>query len=354
LHSRTTVKLKADTGATGNYIRNEDALILNHVVDSTTGPHVRLPDNSIIKPTKSGHLSIPVLPQSATEAHVFLSLKSASLLSIGQLCDSNCSALFTKKDLTIFYSKNAPVLKGQQNETDGLWNVNLPSQQPLEPPSSPAPPKYSAYAILNLDQTKSELTRYLHAAAGCPTKSTFINAINNGNFVTWPGLTSSLISKHLPPSIPTIKGHLKQEQQNLRSTKPSELVVKIEPETPPNQEDKTGECYVTIATKESGTMYSDLTGRYRITSSRGNQYIVICYDYDTNSIQARPTKTRNAAEIRDATIAMLTQLSISGHAPKLHILDNKASSILKKSLLKHKIQYQLVPPHIHRRNHSNF
>jgi hypothetical protein len=47
---------------------------------------------------------------------------------------------------------------------------------------------------------------------------------------------------------------------------------------------------------------------------------------------------------------MLTQLSISGHAPKLHILDNEASSILKKSLLKHKIQYQLVPPHIHCRN----
>ena len=342
--------MKADTGATGNYIRNEDALILNHVVDSTTGPHVRLPDNSIIKPTKSGHLPIPVLPQSATEAHVFPSLKSASLLSIGQLCDSNCSALFTKKDLTIFDSTNAPVLKGQRNETDGLWDVNLPSQQPLEPASSPTQPKYSAHAVLNLNQTKSELARYLHAAAGCPTKSTFIQAINNGNFVTWPGLTSNLISKHLPPSIPTIKGHIKQEQQNLRSTKPSVPVVKIEPETPPDQEDKTGECYVTIATKESGTTYSDLTGRYPITSSRGNQYIVICYDYDTNSIQAKPTKTRNAAEIRDATIAMLTQLSISGHAPKLHILDNEASSILKKSLLKHKIQYQLVPPHIHRRN----
>jgi hypothetical protein len=152
----------------------------------------------------------------------------------------------------------------------------------------------------------------------------FIKAINNGNFVKWPGLTSNLISKHLLPSIPTIKGHIKQEQQNLRSTKPSEPVVKIEPEIPPDQEHKTGECYVTITTKESGTTYSDLTGRYPITSSHGNQYIVICYDYDTNSIQAKPTKTRNAAEIRDATIAMLTQLSISGHAPKLHILDNEA------------------------------
>jgi hypothetical protein len=47
---------------------------------------------------------------------------------------------------------------------------------------------------------------------------------------------------------------------------------------------------------------------------------------------------------------MLTTFSTSSHAPKLHILDNEASSILKKSLLKNKIQYQLVSPHIHRRN----
>ena len=51
---------------------------------------------------------------------------------------------------------------------------------------------------------------------------------------------------------------------------------------------------------------------------------MVCYDYDTNSIQAVATKTCNAAELRDATMSMLHQLSISGHPPKIHILDNEA------------------------------
>ena len=46
-------------------------------------------------------------------------------------------------------------------------------------------------------------------------------------------------------------------------------------------------------------------------------------------------------------MAMLSTLTKSGHQPNLHILDNEASYILKQGLLKHKIQYQLVPPHLH-------
>jgi len=42
--------------------------------------------------------------------------------------------------------------------------------------------------------------------------------------------------------------------------------------------------------KPSGTIYSDVTGRFK--SSRGRQYLVICYDYDTNYIVATPTKSR--------------------------------------------------------------
>ena len=108
--------------------------------------------------------------------------------------------------------------------------------------------------------------------------------------------------------------------------------------------------FFTLTTKETGTTYSDLTGRYPIISSRGNQYIAICYDYDNNRIQAIPTKTHNDAEIRDVTMSMLYTLTTSGHQPNIHILNNEASSILKQGLLKNRIKYQLVPPHLYRRN----
>ena len=63
-----------------------------------------------------------------------------------------------------------------------------------------------------------------------------------------------------------------------------------------------------------------------------------------------PTKTHNTAEIQDTTMSIMTTLTNSGHQPNLNILDKEASSILKQGLLKHKNQYQLLPPHLHRRN----
>ena len=57
--------------------------------------------------------------------------------------------------------------------------------------------------------TKPDLAMYYHRAAFSPIPNTFISAINNGNFSTWPGLTAELISKHLPKSLATEKCHNK-------------------------------------------------------------------------------------------------------------------------------------------------
>ena len=63
--------------------------------------------------------------------------------------------------------------------------------------------------------TKIDLAIYYHRSAFCPVTSTFITAINNGNLSTWPGLTAELISKHLPKSLATEKGHAKLAQKTL-------------------------------------------------------------------------------------------------------------------------------------------
>jgi hypothetical protein len=65
-------------------------------------------------------------------------------------------------------------------------------------------------------RNQGDQVAYLHCGA-CfsPTKSTWLKAINASYFATWPGLTAELLSKHLPKSIATSKGHLQQERQNL-------------------------------------------------------------------------------------------------------------------------------------------
>ena len=94
----------------------------------------------------------------------------------------------------------------------------------------------SSNTVLFLDKTKSKLATYLNTVSDCPTKSTFISDINTGNFNTFPGLTAKLVSNHLPLSIPTMKGHVKQETQNRHSAKATlSPSIKIEPELPPIQ-----------------------------------------------------------------------------------------------------------------------
>ena len=69
--------------------------------------------------------------------------------------------------------------------------------------------------------------RYLHAAAGFPVKDTWIDAVNNNHFSTWPGLTAKAVNKHFPESVETQKGHMKKQRQNVRSTKQKVVVDEV-------------------------------------------------------------------------------------------------------------------------------
>ena len=149
----------------------------------------------------------------------------------------------------------------------------------------------NAYEI----QTKRDLVSYYHKCCFSPVVSTWIKAIDNGNFCTWPGLTVTLVRKYLMPSIATAKGHMKQQQKNLRSTKINNLK---KDDKPVNKTEKTGECYFTITPiATTGKTFTDQTGRFPVTSSKGNKYIMIMYDYDSNNILGEAIKSRTGDEL---------------------------------------------------------
>jgi hypothetical protein len=58
-----------------------------------------------------------------------------------------------------------------------------------------------------------KIINYLHAACFSHVKSTWIKAIKNGNFSSWPGLNGHNVEKYLS----TAKGHLNQQRQNART-----------------------------------------------------------------------------------------------------------------------------------------
>ena len=79
---------------------------------------------------------------------------------------------------------------------------------------------------------------------------------------------------------------------------------------------------------------------------------MVMYDYDSNTILAEPIKNIHAATIRDAFLKIHKFLKAIASNPKVYIVDNNCSSDLKEATKKHKIDFQLDPPHMHRGNAS--
>ena len=214
--------------------------------------------------------------------------------------------------------------------------------------------------IIRKRQTHLDLVRYLHAACFSPVKSTWLKAIKNNNFVTWPALTESLVTNHLPISTATVQGHLHQQKQNLQSTKISEPTNKdndltIEhqdafPSAPQPNTKCNHVAYILINRNDMTTAYQDLTGRFPVKSSSGNEYILIGYHYDANCILGHPVKDRKGPTLAKAWRHLHNEFKRAGTEPDIWILDNEISQDLKNAFNEEETAFQLVPPHSHRRN----
>ena len=80
---------------------------------------------------------------------------------------------------------------------DGLWDLHIPTYNHRTLQLPPSVESHQINAIILKNQTKTELATYLHASAGFPAVSTFVQAIKNGNFITWPGIDQLSFPKHL-------------------------------------------------------------------------------------------------------------------------------------------------------------
>ena len=123
-------------------------------------------------------------------------------------------------------------------------------------------------------------------------------------------------------------------------------------DTHPTNETSTDYVYATIIDRPTptGKIYTDQTGRFPQQSSQGNNYLMVLYDYDSNAILVEPIKNRTQNELLRAYKQLHQMLTKRGFQPRLQLLDNEAPKELKTFLDTQHIQYQLVPPHVHRRN----
>ena len=92
-NSKTSDKVviaKGDSAASDHYWRKKDKHCLTNIVPHITPP-ILLPNKDTVTGTEKGNVPMhPLISKSASTAKILPELKSASLISIGKLCDDNC------------------------------------------------------------------------------------------------------------------------------------------------------------------------------------------------------------------------------------------------------------------------
>ena len=140
---------------------------------------------------------------------------------------------------------------------------------------------------------------------------------------------------------------------NLQSTK-SSPITPSEDLHPPKIPSKTNLLLATLITAPhkttKGITYTDQTGKFPYTSTRGNKYIFTLYDYDANCILVKAIPDQNASTLVDAWTSTHARLTKNGHTTTTYIMDNECSADLRSAIQDAELHLELVPPHVHRRN----
>ena len=94
----------------------------------------------------------------------------------------------------------------------------------------------------------------------------------------------------------------------------------------------------------------DQLGRYPITSARGNQYVMIIYEYDSAYINAIPMKSQKSDELVRAFQQGYVELTDAGLTGQLLRLDNEISKDLITAIKEKYLRYQLASLGDHQQN----
>ena len=163
--------------------------------------------------------------------------------------------------------------------------------------------------------------RYYHAAVGFPTKPTWLAAIKNGHYRSWPGLNQKVAAKYFPESTEMWRGHGRKIKSGLRSTKQPIKQEESEAVLPSSEGERALHLQAyNLQHDFDKKLYTDQTGRFPYTSFKGNQYVMVAYDmHGSNAIFAEPMRNRSAGSMIEVYEAIISQLPKGDAKPKIHI-----------------------------------
>jgi hypothetical protein len=188
-----------------------------------------------------------------------------------------------------------------------------------------------------------------------PPAATLLLALDkNTKLKTFPGLALSLICSHLPKSTATNKGHMRHQRSNTASTrnKHADIILahaEVDRMFPAHKDCAVQDmfCFAALTDATTGTMDTDLTGAFPVRSFKNMQYIFVVYIYDLNAIIAHPMPSQTNASFIAAFTDVFNILWAWDYQPAPNVMDNECSKAVKQHIRFNKMEIQLVPPHNH-------
>ncbi len=108
------------------------------------------------------------------------------------------------------------------------------------------------------------------------------------------------------------------------------------------------DVYLMVIDATKKLIFSNQTGKFLITSARGNKYIMVAVELDGNYIDCEPLQSRLAKSLTKAYQAIFQCWKATGViCPNWRILDNEAPEELKQALHENKWRVELIPADQH-------
>ena len=126
----------ANIRATGHYLVPSARQYCTYIQPISTGPSVQVANGANIEPsTRATILLSTKLSQEAHVGHIFDDLKSGSLVSIEQLCDDYCVAIFTKYHVDIVKNRKSLLEDNAIPPTAYVTLLSHPNPDSYHPPN---------------------------------------------------------------------------------------------------------------------------------------------------------------------------------------------------------------------------
>ena len=157
------------------------------------------------------------------------------------------------------------------------------------------------------------------------------------------------------------KFHMKRQPQGIWSTKERvktdfDQIYYKKYISPPIVKEKHNQLFfsLTLIDEKDDTIFVDLTRKFPLINVNGYTAIFILYYWTRNVIF-----TNSIKDAKDYTMVKLftkniEYLSSRGFKPEYNVMDNVASKSIRTYLTKEKIKFQLVKPHNHCANKSEW